>query len=89
MENDIKTGDLVMVVRGAACCGASETLGKIFRVEGIAPFDGRCSGCGRKGNPDVKLALRGPGIGYPFYRLIKIDPPAQPESTETRKEITA
>ena len=93
MENDIKAGDLVMVVRPMPCCGNLSWVGRIFKAGVVEQCSYGCSQCGRH---SIELTTELSGfspIGQPYAveisRLIKIDPPAQPESTETRKEITA
>jgi hypothetical protein len=88
---DIKVGDLVMVVKPKPC-GCAGSIGKLFIVTG---FDRRpvvflCSSCGHEwgetSTPGV-LGLEDKSINP--ARLIKIDPPALPESLEREKEIAA
>jgi hypothetical protein len=88
MANEIIVGDLVMVVRPTKCCGSPKRLGLIFRVIGFGVFGGPCGVCGKRGDGSP-LVMKERYLGYVPQRLIKIDPPAQPESTETRKEIKA
>lgn len=95
MSDEIKVGDLVMVVRGLRCCGNSRKLGLAFTVAEIAYHDGNvrleCVHCGSKGQSDGTLAYpeRGKGQGVFLYQLKKIDPPAQDESEETKRELVA
>jgi hypothetical protein len=83
----IKVGDLVMVVKPVLCCGDSTSIGMIFtageKYEGLS----KCTKCGSRdmtngfwvdGKYEVKDS----------FRLIKIDPPALPESLEREKELS-
>lgn len=93
MENDIKAGDLVMVVRPRVCCGFTSGLGFTFVAGEIDSMPSLCNNCEKTTSMPSTLCGGYGANGLPFSvnlsRLIKIDPPAQPESTETRKEITA
>ena len=93
MANDIKAGDLVMVVKPMPCCGNLSWLGRIFKAGLVESCRYECEACGRR-SIEVTAECGGVAPGGEVYsveisRLMKIDPPAQPESTETRKEITA
>lgn len=86
--SEIKAGDLVMVVRQPHCAGRA--LGKIYIVQDIAPRWDACHECGYTTEPDTKSAQIGSkGYWAPLSWLIRIDPPAEPASTETKEELTA
>lgn len=86
----IKAGDLVMVVRPTPCCGTpTKTNGVVFvvvKVETRGPF--YCKTCGHRFS-QIKSAYRVDGRNVDVGRLIRIDPPALPESVETEREVTA
>lgn len=47
MSNDIKAGDLVMVVKPTFCCGSGESLGNFYTVTGSPLYSlSRCAVCG-------------------------------------------
>ncbi len=93
MANDIKAGDLVMVVRPRTCCGNCDALGSVFTVSNIEQSLAVCNDCKAEDwcvmAGDGTVNETGIDNGVEIERLIKINPPAQPESTKTRKEITA
>jgi hypothetical protein len=85
----IKVGDLVMVVRPLTCCGEGlEDIGNVFKVVDLWSSQSVCAECG-KVDPDIcamHIVAYGKA-GFPFNRLIKIDPPANSESTKYDQEI--
>lgn len=88
----IKAGDLVMVVRPTPCCHRQEAIGYTFVVSGVDEGMGLCAHCGWMELKSAALDgsfTHGYRTGYQFSRLIKIDPPAEPESTTTDREVTA
>lgn len=81
----IKAGDLVMVVR-PTCCGLTFGIGHTFVAKSVDTSEGCCLHCGR--------SLDGYGVSdntltWASYRLIRIDPPALPQSVETEREVVA
>ena len=85
--SQIKPGDLVMIVRGTPCCGATRgNLGIPFIVGSVEDCRVWCNDCGSErmvrlveaesGDPNAEAGM-----------LIKIDPPAQ--DVETREEMVA
>ena len=90
-DKTIRVGDLVMVVKPRQC-GCDSTLGHVFRVRHIRPGDyPTCATCGKyNGSDGVPIAEWDDGSGVSeLSRLIKIDPPALPESVTTDEVITA
>jgi len=87
MSNEIGIGDLVMIVRGAPCCGHTNgRLGGTYRVAYFVTLDILCHVCGTLGKDT--FAGRGPGlIGVPIQCLKKIDPPSEGDSLPTRREL--
>ena len=92
MSNEIKVGYLVMVVRGMPCCGANTGAeGVPFKVTRLEYFDNerRCNYC-RADRPAIYSAHGFIGRrAIEITRLIRIDPPALPESVTTDERITA
>lgn len=85
----IKTGDLCMVVRPKLCCGSVINMGKVFIVAGIdSTMNEWCPICKYRSNGAVTTADAGGDKHFRFERLIKIDPPAIPETTEREQEET-
>lgn len=85
MSKPIAAGDLVMVVKPMYCCGNASKVGVVFRVQKIAKGTARCPYCNAK--VSGTFADRFPGKGPDVSRLIRIDPPALPESVETEREV--
>ena len=84
----IKKGDLVMVVRLKPCCG-NGTLGAVRVVLDISGTHEKiqCLQCGSiRSVPHIETS---PNAWTETARVIKIDPPALPESVETKRETTA
>jgi hypothetical protein len=84
--SDIKAGDLVMVVKAQPCCGSPMGLGLFFTVSSVESFPNMCLCCAK--TTVSVVVCPDPRGGYPIQRLIKIDPPALPESIERKKELT-
>jgi len=83
--SDIKAGDLVMVIKAQPCCGEAKDIGLVFRVSSVERFQNICLSCN---HIDLfVLACPNQTGGFPIKRLLKIDPPALPESTEREKEL--
>lgn len=88
----IKRGDLVMVVKPGkwSCPCPSKALGKIFTVIDTGWLDESvCDQCDMPIVIDGEAAVSDEGFLIQTSRLIRIDPPATDESTETNKEVTA
>ena len=92
MSEQIKVGDLVVIVRTAAakCCNGG--LGAFFRVTAVrepfrmSPGGWSCSWCGKSGvtnhpalNSMVAEGFESTGRGIPLYRLKKIPPASELE----------
>ena len=87
MSNDIKAGDLVMVVRPQSC-GCIRELYKQFKVDSIDYLTGRfyeCSTCG-KDIVDSAYASDGNGYGYEIKTLKKIPPLSDLEDVTTHRQ---
>ncbi len=86
----IKAGDLVMVVKPRPCC-AKGLLGVVFTVAAVKPPSTgliHCD-CGATYEVLAPVAWRADDRVAELWRLIKIDPPAQPESVDTDNEVMA
>lgn len=91
MDTNIKAGDLVMVVRARLCCPEKTQFGALGRVAYIHDQPIFCAYCTTpfpKGTVFAKIAGQS-GNGTELIRLKRIDPPAIPETTENREELTA
>ncbi len=94
MSKKIQVGDLVMVVKSQPCCGALSRVGQVFRVKELNQNSFACLACGNvrsSGDLLARTGKRNPDGAHDAVfvsRLIKIDPPALPESVETEKELT-
>lgn len=92
MSKEIRAGDLVMVVKAAPCCGAHGKLtGLVFTVESLGVADFECDCSPGKLTEAPYAAFKRAGKRKLRYvelsRLIRIDPPALPESVETEREV--
>lgn len=87
MNNDIKAGDLVMIVNPKECCGHNDRIGHVFTVLPKQNDNGfRCQICGKYlGKKDYYF--NSPHQGVHKSRLIKIDPPALQDETEKELEL--
>ena len=83
--NDIKAGDLVMVVKPTTCCGGVDMIGSIFVVKKVLRGFGRCEACGNVSL--VEVAFESDSYATDLPRLKKIDPPADGDSLPIRKDI--
>lgn len=90
MSNEIKPGDLVMVVKPAPCCGSTSAVGWIGRASAPPSYAVRaqCGTCG-KINWDVSKFLDVENGAYHIETLKKIDPPALVDEAETTRELEA
>lgn len=90
MEN-IKVGDLVMVVKPRECCGDASTVGLIFVVKEIKSSFTRCPICGNSGSEirvisDIKVN-NGRNFHPLITRLKKIQPLSELDTIETKKDL--
>lgn len=86
----IKTGDLVMVVRGRHCCNteaSAKWFGYIFRVAGLEDVsDRRCKDCGDQ-RPMITALRASDPIGWDVNRLKRIPPLSELEGERTQEDI--
>lgn len=92
--NDIKAGDLVVVVKPSLCCGRTKGIGRIFTVQAVSLGTLRCTWCGFTSpvvvaetgwvNPRTKRF-----IATPLARLKKIPPLADPVEERAHDEVPA
>jgi hypothetical protein len=90
-DETIRPGDLVMVVRGAECCGKSDKLGSTYTVLRIEPRDygQECNFCDSLLG-DAQLAIGYTrNTGFALSRLKKIHPPELPETVDAAQEVEA
>ena len=90
MSNDIKPGDLVMVVKPlpCGCKGSRQSIGRVFVVARLSTEKSYCAYC-KEPFGVITKANTADGVNYRLTRLIKIDPPKQPETVERHDEVTA
>lgn len=94
MSEEIKAGELVMVVRGMPCCnrsgyfGFTFKVGEIFLSSDLSSY--ACKFCGTEAK-DYGLSAEDTTGDYTFFlcELKRIDPPALPESVDEAQEVTA
>jgi hypothetical protein len=89
--SDIKVGDLVMVVRGARCCGGSDALGLIFKVDSIFHYDAtdsKCRHCHAPAESGPVADSHLPHVWY-LHKLRRIPPLDELERDQIVKELTA
>lgn len=73
MSQNIKPGDLVMVIRPTLCCGRTVGLGTVHTVLAVHPRTRYV--CGHCGVGGVTHAIEcAPGYGYQPGRLMRIAP---------------
>jgi hypothetical protein len=86
--SNIKVGDSVMVVKPKPC-GCTTAMGAVFKVSGFGRSGNFiCMECGYKWKKDY-LGIKGfKDYSFDASRLIKIAPPALPESLEREKELS-
>jgi len=93
VSEQIKVGDLVMVVKPSLCCKRDVSVGKIYVVDAIGfPLADFCGGCGATMPIHSSFChlLKGNNNGWiDPWRLKKIDPPTQDESIEQQEKLTA
>ncbi len=91
LNGPVKEGDLVRVVMPSLCCGWRGHVGQVFRVMFFDDGEADCTQCGaqmRAVDAIYRIDQRG-AWGQPVSCLIRIDPPALPESIDTEREVTA
>lgn len=93
MSEEIKVGDLVMVVRGKMCCGESACIGLPFKVGEVVYWKSRhttiCAFCGEIEKSAWIACPEKSNRGFNFSQLKKINPPDEREFIRAREELTA
>jgi hypothetical protein len=99
MSEQIKAGDLVIVVRGRSCCGTgTKYIGRIKAVLKVGPVGyarfgvpWKCRNCQKEFDPATLIAVTNAktGRGFMVDRLKKIDPPPIEQTTDTPEELCA
>lgn len=79
MSDEIKPGDLVMVVKPMPCCGNTKTNGYMFHVQKIISDRGYCVHCNAKFEIQDHVHI-GEGMHVLKFRLKKIPPLSELES---------
>ncbi len=94
MPDQIKPGDLVMIIKPTPCCGHAPRLGYIFTVAEISSGLCHCLNCHCLNCHSVFISstwakeAQGDG-GMLMSTRKKINPPADDESRETIRELEA
>ena len=86
MNESIKAGDLVMVVRPSPC-GCDRSMGVVFHVRAVAQLFGHCAYCFQE-RFSWSAVAEDNGV-WELSRLLRIKPLSEPESTEHKDEVTA
>lgn len=92
LNGPVRAGDRVKVVRPTSCCNHPGAIGFEFVVVAIRECVIECPGCGaRQALPAVIEVSNGSMEHHGAHgsELIRIDPPALPESVENVHEVTA
>lgn len=88
--NDIKAGDLVMVVKPTLCCGCTASIGTIFTVKKlICCEEAQCFACGHTAPRVLATRGAGRGPGYDIETLKRIEPPSVTEDVREETEVPA
>ena len=92
-DETIREGDLVVIVKPVQCCGSQDNLGQIFTVQRIfMSKQNRCRACGGISARNVLVAVQQetmPPLARSLYRLRRIPPLSELETTNTDSEVTA
>lgn len=84
----IKPGDLVQVIRPQPCCGATDSIGKVFTVAAVWTGKGFCD-CGAVYTATTVFSDVAMPAGYVASRLKRIDPLPAEDDIEHREAIEA
>ena len=85
MSEQISVGDLVVVVRGTACCKYNNAIGSVFTVSKLSVSGSKCPKCGYISAP--RICAETPDWVVSLSRLKRIPPLAELEqTTEQEKE---
>ena len=90
MSEEIKKGDLCIVVKPTICCNSPRFIGRIVRI--LGPVDvarGKCAVCGIVFAINDNHLLHAKGRSIDKRRLKKINPPAIEDSETAVREVTA
>jgi hypothetical protein len=85
--SDIKTGDLVMIIKPTTCCGRSDGIGMTFSAGHVLKATILCPFCGDRSPIKVAVEKVGVDLYVEAPRLKKIDPPAEGDSLPTRRDL--
>lgn len=86
MSDHIKAGDMVVVVRPRACCGATDALGMVFKVKEVRyQTTAGCPFC--RVAATGFLAIRPDGRGGLISRVKKIEPLPDEDEIDTSAPI--
>lgn len=92
MNEPIKVGDLIMIVKPSLCCGCRKTIGHVHTVVRDAdrlPF-GRCTECGHSFAHSQETSVKLDNGNYILRtRLKRIPPLTEPEGVEHKEELPA
>lgn len=84
----IQVGDLVQVVRPCGCCGTTQWMGDIFRVDSIESSDDPASCCGNEEDEMCAFASEDEGgAGFPLAELKRIPPLSELEGERTEETL--
>lgn len=89
MSNDIKVGDLVYVARPTECCGNSDKIGFVFRIERILDDCGDCEFCGDHDPSELCAFPLGGCIGESVRTLEKFRDFPESELRDETRELEA
>jgi hypothetical protein len=87
LNGPVTAGDLVRVVLPTLCCGNRSDVGAEYHVRAVEAGLAECQKC--RAVTEVVVCLSADDSGIPAGMLVRIDPPALPESVEDVREVTA
>ena len=87
MSEEIKVGDLAIVVKATPCCGNTTPVGRVVSVVGLMRRSGRCFFCGKVDAESLKAKLDD-RVWIQVDRLKKIEPLGESDAEVTSDELT-
>jgi hypothetical protein len=86
--SDIKTGDLVQVIRPVRCCGDSTHLGEIFSVLSLSTKRMLCNACLKPADITIACSTSDNSMGFAIYTLKRLPPLDELERDQIVKEFS-
>lgn len=87
MSGQIRSGDVVMIVKPTLCCGQSTVVGMMFLVGEVGEWPGSCCHCAC----ELEGVVRATGLGshaIEISRLVRVDPKGVRKNMASVEEST-